>query len=125
MNFITRCLKSKVVPKGFISKQRISSTKSKAMEQRFGRIRMVEQRRHLYGKLEKLEKTRTNILNLEATHILHDQFSLNFNNQPADDLNDITSYSVPTKLILTNFTFRTRNSKPYCLRRRQLLSNTS
>ena len=68
MNFITRCLKSKVVPKGFIS--------------------------NLYGKLEKLEKTKTNILNLEATRILHDQFSLNFNNQPADDLNDITSYSV-------------------------------
>ena len=82
VNFITRCLKSKVVPKGFISKQRISSTKSKAMEQRFGRIRMVEQRRHLYGKLEKLEKTRTNILNLEATRILHDQFSLNFTINP-------------------------------------------
>ena len=33
-------------------------------------------------------------MNRKATHILHDQFSFNINNQHTYDLNDITSYSL-------------------------------
>ena len=50
INFITRCLKSRLVPKGFLSKPRIHTSKAQQLEQRFARIRMTEQRQHLYSK---------------------------------------------------------------------------
>ena len=40
INFLTRCRKFNLSPKGFLSKSRISTTKSNQMELRFSRIRI-------------------------------------------------------------------------------------
>ena len=43
INFTTRCLKSRLIPKGFLSKPRIHTSKAQQLEQRFACIRMTEQ----------------------------------------------------------------------------------
>ena len=68
INFITRCLKSRLVPKGFLSKPRIHTSKAQQLEQRFARIRMTEQRQHSYSKLASLEKIEVTPL-IEFTQI--------------------------------------------------------
>ena len=51
INFLTRCRKFNLSPKGFLSKSRISTTKSNQMELRFSRIRMREMLNTLHAKL--------------------------------------------------------------------------
>ena len=55
INFLTRCRKYHVIPKGFKSLQRISTKKSVQMEDRFARIRMREELNALHAKLFMLE----------------------------------------------------------------------
>ena len=55
INFLTRCRKYHVIPKGFKSLQRISMKKSVQMEDRFARIRMREELNALHAKLFMLE----------------------------------------------------------------------
>ena len=50
-NFLTGCRKFNLSPKGFLSKSRISTTKSNQMEFRFSRIRMREMLNTLHAKL--------------------------------------------------------------------------
>ena len=58
INFLTRCRKYKLTPKGFLSKSRISTIKSNKMELRFSRIRMREMLKALHAKLFLLELDR-------------------------------------------------------------------
>ena len=51
INFLTRCRKYKLIPKGFLSKSRISTKKSTQMESRFARVRMREMLNSLHAKL--------------------------------------------------------------------------
>ena len=55
INFLTRCRKYKVIPKGFMAQKRISTKKSCQMEDRFARIRMRETLNALHAKLFMLE----------------------------------------------------------------------
>ena len=55
INFLTKCRKYNLIPKGFISKQRIFTRKSGDMELRFARIRMREMLNSLHAKLFLLE----------------------------------------------------------------------
>ena len=55
INFLTRCRKFNLSPKGFLSKSRISTRKSNKMEHRFSRIRMREMLNSLHAKLFLLE----------------------------------------------------------------------
>jgi hypothetical protein len=80
INFLTQCLKNKLIPRGFQSKRRIYTLKSEQLENRFARIRMLEQRKYLYGKVDVLEKKRSNILNSIHTQLLIDQFH-NYNRE--------------------------------------------
>jgi len=63
INFLTQCLKGKLIPKGFISKRRLNTLKSIQLENRFARIRMTEQRKYLHGKLSILENKEKDITN--------------------------------------------------------------
>ena len=58
INFLTRCRKYKLTPKGFISNSRISTAKLEQMELRFSRIRMREMLNSLHAKLFLLELDR-------------------------------------------------------------------
>ena len=57
INFLTKCRKYNLIPKGFISKQRIFTRTSKSgdMELRFARIRVREMLNSLHAKLFLLE----------------------------------------------------------------------
>jgi len=55
INFLTRCRKYEVIPKGFMAQKRISTKKSCQMEDRFARIRMRETLNALHAKLFMLE----------------------------------------------------------------------
>ena len=55
INFLTKCRKYNLIPKGFISNQRIFTKKSGDMELRFARIRMREMLNSLHAKLFLLE----------------------------------------------------------------------
>ena len=51
INFLTRCRKYKLIPKGFRSREHISTRKSCHMEDRFAKIRMREMLNALHAKL--------------------------------------------------------------------------
>ena len=51
INFLTRCRKYKLIPKGFRSREHISTRKSCQMEDRFAKIRMREMLNALHAKL--------------------------------------------------------------------------
>ena len=55
INFLTRCRKFKLIPRGFRSKIRIQTKKSNQMEDRFSRIRMRECLNSLHAKLMLLD----------------------------------------------------------------------
>jgi len=94
INFLTQCLKNKLIPRGFQSKRRIYTLKSEQLENRFARIRMLEQRKYLYGKVDVLEKKRSNILNSIHTQLLKDQFQIDASGIESTDLNDITTDTI-------------------------------
>ena len=94
INFLTQCLKNKLIPRGFQSKRRIYTLKSEQLENRFARIRMLEQRKYLYGKVDVLEKKRSNILNSIHTQLLKDQFQIDASSIESTDLNDITTDTI-------------------------------
>jgi hypothetical protein len=55
INFLSRCRKCKLIPKGFTSQKRIATKKSGQLEERFARIRMRETLNALHAKLFMLE----------------------------------------------------------------------
>ena len=94
INFLTQCLKNKLIPRGFQSKRRINTLKSEHLENRFARIRMLEQRKYLYGKVTVLEKKRSDILNSIHTQMLKNQFQIEALDILSTDLNDITTDTI-------------------------------
>ena len=55
INFLTKCNKHKIIPKGFFSRNKLQTLKSNHLETRFAKLRMREQLNHLHSKLFKLE----------------------------------------------------------------------
>ena len=91
INFLTQCLKSKIIPKGFISKDRINTLKSLQLESRFARIRMTEQRSYLYGKLSVLEGKEIEVTNHIHAQLFKNQFSMEASSVQSVDINDIAT----------------------------------
>ena len=50
INFLTKCRKCNLIPKGFLSKKRIFTKKSNQKEERFAKIRMREMQNSLHAK---------------------------------------------------------------------------
>ena len=93
INFLTRCRKYKLTPKGFISNSRISTAKSEQMELRFSRIRMREMLNSLHAKLFLLELDR-------KTHPQRDIYKLS-----KDHLKKIQDREYFTKMKILNKKF--------------------
>ena len=93
INFLTRCRKYKLTPKGFLSKSRISTIKSNQMELRFSRIRMREMLNTLHAKLFLLELDR-------KTHPQRESYKL-----PIDHLKKIQDREYFTKMKKLNKKF--------------------
>ena len=113
INFLTQCLKGKLIPKGFISKSRINTLKSSQLESRFARISMTEQRRYLHGKLSVLENKEIEVTNRIHAELFKNQFGIEASSVQSIDANDILRMSRIGKIRLISrvFQHKLENSK--------------
>jgi hypothetical protein len=55
INFLSKCTKHQLIPKGFFSKDRLNTRRSAQLETSFAKTRMREQLNHLHAKAFNLE----------------------------------------------------------------------